>query len=187
MNSQPLCFIDCETSGLNAERHVVLEVGALLTDPTGRLILEEYEAKVAVSAEDIAQAEPRALEINGYQPALWADALPAQRVAAQVHRLTDNHRLVGSNPAFDAAFLRKMLHSQGMRAGWSHRLIDVSSMAWPLSVLGHIGPKTGLAELCKSLGLTPEPAVHRALNGARCAWQVYNALMARYQRLPPLH
>lgn len=181
MTTDNLLFLDTETTGLDPAIHEPIEVGAVLCSPDGDIVME-YSVRMQPSPGAIERAEPKALEVNGYTPELWADALPRAVVAKTLHSMSTDARLVASNVAFDAAMSTRLLKEHGFKPAWSHRLIDIGAMAWPLNVLGYL-ERTGLFAMCEELGIPPEPEVHRAINGARLHRLVYLALLERYRTL----
>lgn len=72
--------------------------------------------------------------------------------AKRLHAQLDGNTLAGSNPAFDAAFLRQLFAREDVPAPWHHRLLDLSAYAAGyLDVPGNHLP--GLARVCERLGV----------------------------------
>ena len=68
-----LCFVDVETTGLDPVRHELLELAAVRVD---RHTLEPLDhVSVKVRPERLADADPKALEVNGYSDDAWRDAV----------------------------------------------------------------------------------------------------------------
>lgn len=120
-----LVYLDTETTGLDATIHDVVEVA---------WAVDEGPIRTAVLPHTLRNADPKALEINGY----WERDLDDARllggtaartgVRADVRDLLRDLRgatLVGSNPAFDARFLRAKFGLEH----WHHRLLDVGTYA----------------------------------------------------------
>lgn len=132
-----LCFLDTETTGLDPVNHHAVEIAWALDDGPIHTFIPWHM---------LDGADPRALEINGY----FDRQIDRQKEREQSPNEGDLLRhlrgvtLVGSNPAFDAAFLRKTL---GV-AVWQHRLIDVAAGA--MWVFGWDKPK-GLAAVVEEL------------------------------------
>lgn len=162
-----LCFIDTETTGLDPRIHQPWEVCYWLEDakkPTTVRLPHtlEYATKEAL---DIGGYWGRsgAVDLRGNIGAPWM-------VAHALRGVT----LVGSNPAFDAAMLTRVIGTPV----WHHRMIDIASGA--MWVLGADRP-LGLAEASerlRDLGHTiPEPD-HTAEGDVRATRAVYYALRA---------
>lgn len=114
-----LVYLDTETTGLDPLVHEVVEVAwAVNHGPISVLLLPHT----------LANADERALELNGY----WKRGLD-ESLGATWHRESRRSlistlvgaTLVGSNPAFDSAFLRRALGF----APWNHRLLDLGAYA----------------------------------------------------------
>jgi DNA polymerase-3 subunit epsilon len=159
-----LIYLDCETTGLDPFMHDVFEV-AYATDTT--MAVRSLSLPHTLEA-----ADPQALKLNGYfergfymdrHAVLWREELLNALRGATI---------VGSNPAFDAAFLRRKL---GV-AVWHHRLFDVS--AYAAGVLG-LDDLPGLAKLGEALRERgydiPEPD-HTAAKDVEVVREVHQAL-----------
>ncbi len=166
MTDNPLVFIDTETTGLNPTTHRAVEVA---------WAVEDGPVRAFVPWHTLDEADPQALAVNRYfereldrmqdddQPVGEADLLRDLRGVT----------LVGSNPAFDAAFLRKLLGVQL----WHHRLVDVAVCAmWQF---GWDRPR-GLADIARVLREngydTPEPD-HTAAGDVSATRSAYQALL----------
>jgi hypothetical protein len=162
-----LCFIDTETTGLDARIHQPYEVCWWREDeaaPTTQTLPHSLEF-----------ADGAALRIGGYfdrghEPFDHDRAFVQGTVTAALRGAT----LVGSNPAFDAAMLTRFIGT----AVWHHRLVNVAEGG--MWVFGWERPK-GLADVateCRERGYDiPEPD-HTAEGDVRTTRAVYEALRA---------
>ncbi|MFD7861817.1 exonuclease domain-containing protein [Streptomyces sp. NPDC059783] len=204
---RPLAFIDTETTGLDPHTHEIWEIAVIKRDPDGR----DWESHFQIRKSDIhlAQtADEQALKIGRYHERI---AVPADCGYAQIDgdgrpcamsrdtlvydltRLLTGAMLVGSNPAFDAAFLRAFLGA----TPWHYRTVDIAAMA-----VGHLyGQAYTLTkqqcsaeyyaradalladgwrsyELSRLMGIEPpsKSDAHTALGDARWARDVYDAI-----------
>jgi DNA polymerase III epsilon subunit-like protein len=168
-----IIFIDTETTGLDAATCEVIEVAIITEDGDGN-VLERWVSKVA--PQHIEDANPRALEINGYTPEKWAGAPTLEVVARAVAERVKNTLVCGHHVAFDIGFLSAMLTEAGIKQGIGHRgVVDTITLA-----LEHLRP-TGLQSVslvnCRRwLGWTEEGA-HTALADAEAARQLYHTLV----------
>jgi hypothetical protein len=163
-----LCFIDTETTGLDARIHQPYEVSWWLED--------EPEPSTEWLLHDLTHADPRALDIGRYwergahraRPTSYLRTIDPQALGGCLVDVT----LVGSNPAFDAAMLTRYIGAPV----WHHRLINVAEGA--MWLFGWDRPK-GLAsvttELRKRRHDIPEPD-HTAEGDVRTTRAVYYAL-----------
>jgi DNA polymerase-3 subunit epsilon len=164
-----LVFLDTETTGLDPAHHEVWEVAVAIDD---KPIIQVYQLP-----HSLRTADPQALSLNGY----WG--------RANVNRATDAYDLelrdllagatiVGSNPAFDTAFLR----ARWGIAPWHHRLLAVESMAF--AVFGYETPK-GMAAIADDLRDKghdiPEPD-HTAAGDVSTLRAVFYGIRAEAQR-----
>jgi DNA polymerase III epsilon subunit-like protein len=157
-----LVFLDTETTGLDPERHDVWEIA---------WAVEDGPIMSAIIPHSLRTADPKALELNGYWGRGFAEPRRESR-DVQLREILDGATIVGSNPAFDSAFLR----ARWGVAPWHHRMIAVESVA--VGVLGYERPKglAGIAADLRDLGRDiPEPD-HTAAGDVAALRAVYTSL-----------
>lgn len=182
MSERHLIVVDCETTGLNHDRHVAIEIAAIDT-VTG----EELYIAPRVKLEAWIDADPVALSINKYFERRVFERTNIQDELAKAVRLADmlaGNTFGGSNPTFDVAMVGKyfrQLERTDPRAdgvvlelGHHHRLADLA--AYAAGVLG-LPPNAlpGLAAVQKALAV-PDSPDHSALGDARVTAQCFSTL-----------
>jgi len=94
-----LVFVDVETTGLDPERHELLELAAVRVDPH---TLEPIDhASVRVRPTRLADADPKALEVNGYSDEAWRDAVTLATGLRRLAPLFEDALITGHNVGFD--------------------------------------------------------------------------------------
>lgn len=160
-----LCFIDTETTGLDPRIHQPYEICAWREDLD--------EPRTFYPGHTLEYADPLSLKVGGYFDRSFRPtpdnslATPAM-LAKYLHGVT----LVGSNPAFDAAMLTRVIGS----AVWHYRLINVAEGA--MWLFGWDRPK-GLADVTaelRTLGYEIPKPDHTAEGDVRTTRAVYYAL-----------
>lgn len=159
-----LCFIDTETTGLDPRIHQPYEVCFWLEgadEPTTLWLPHTLE-----------HADAQALRIGGYfdrDQVPWVDDNYAREwLIRDLRGVT----LVGANPAFDAAMLRRFIGTEV----WHYRFIDVSDGA--MFLFGWDRPRSLLdtAAAVRDAGYDiPEPD-HTAEGDVRTTRAIYDAL-----------
>jgi DNA polymerase-3 subunit epsilon len=174
--SRKIIVVDVETTGLYPERHTCIEVAwwNLTSDERGTFIPTH-----SVSAA-LGNAAIEALRLNRYIDRIAGhiqdDGTEVRRLAEQLHGNT----LAGSNPSFDAAFLRSVFADYEARElsswpEWHHRLWDLAPYAAGVLGLDHL---PGLAEVCERLDLWQRPD-HSAESDVTVAGMCFRLLFER--------
>ena len=161
-----LCFVDTETTGLDARVHEPYEVCYWREDSDAPRTLH--------LPHTLHYADGGALRIGGYFDRDFEPFPDSGRSRVELMRVLHGCTLVGSNPAFDAAMLTRYIGT----AVWHHRLVNVSEGG--MWVFGWDRPR-GLADVataCRERGYEiPEPD-HTAEGDVRATRAVYEALRA---------
>jgi DNA polymerase-3 subunit epsilon len=163
-----LCFIDTETTGLDARIHQPYEVCWWRDDET--------EPRTYWIEHTLEHADQQALKIGRYWERNGTGAMPGGYFQTAGPRwlalALEGVTLVGSNPAFDAAMLARVIGAPV----WHHRMIDVSNVAM---VVFNTDMPEGLATVAQRLrdeGFDiPEPD-HTAEGDVRVTRAAYEAL-----------
>lgn len=172
-----LLFLDFETGGLNPGVADPIEIGCVLTDPTGETVLDEYGAKVI----PVRPVDPQAAAVNGYSAEKWAaeGAVPLEHALVRVLSMARDAMLTCHNTPFDKAFLEWSIQRHQMRWTSTYHSNDTMALAAPLR-------NAGLVNNVKLTTLTsyfeiPHANAHTALADAHACRQVYLRLMAIYK------
>lgn len=101
---RPRCFLDCETTGLDATKHEIIEISIKREDTTG-IITQSLH--LYIKPERIQDAAPAALAVNGYLKNIqrWEDAPAFATVAQEIADVLTGALIIGQNPQFDIRFL----------------------------------------------------------------------------------
>jgi DNA polymerase-3 subunit epsilon len=171
---KPLCFVDVETTGLDPQRHEIIEIGAIRVDPSTLAVTAEVEVRVVPL--HVERADPESLRINGYSPEGWADAVYLDEAFEQLAPLADGAVLAGHNVPFDKAFLNEGWKRLGrVHPKVDHHTLDTASLAWPLYTAGTV-QSLSLGALCEHFGIR-RIFPHRALDDARAALELAKRLV----------
>ena len=161
--------LDLETTGLNADRDAIIEVGAVKF-ADGR-ILGEFTSLVQPGIT----LSHRIEQLTGIRTIDLVEAPPIGPVLAELAAFVGDAPVVGHNVGFDLGFLK--------RAGWTPPgdAIDTHELA---TILVPEARRFSLGHLAAFLALDGDPN-HRALPDARTSRVLFDALVERARRLPP--
>lgn len=169
-----LVFVDVETTGLDPARDEVWEFAAIRREENGteahlHLFVEHDPAKARALPDPFrADLEARFPADKAVSP--WTAASKIARFTSARHG--EKVRLVGACPWFDAGHLTALLTRHRFAPSWSHRLIDVETLA-----AGKAGRlMNGLADAAATFGIE-NPAAHTAMADAETAMRVFDAVM----------
>jgi DNA polymerase III epsilon subunit-like protein len=188
-----LAFVDLETTGLNPDESQIWEIAVIVRVPGGGDW--EHHWQLRQTEIHLNGSDPKALEIGRYYERM---VVPKDMAYAQItaegqpvgvgrKTLVDDLTvllagavMVGSNPAFDASFLRYFLDA----APWHYRVIDVATLAagfmWALepALMARDTKPISSRWLSRQVGVEPpgEGVAHTALGDARWARDVHDAI-----------
>lgn len=163
---KPFAILDTETTGLDPLKHEIIEIAVKSPKGTFHSLVKPMR---------IDQAEPKALELNGYakDPSRWDNAPTIAEVLPQVLDYLKDCIMVGHNVSFDKGFLAAA-HQQvyGKGLPFYHAFDTVTLVMEHLPDLGRFN----LDVSCMVLGISNDGA-HTALADVLRCEQVLNKLL----------
>ena len=121
IQNKPMAFIDVETTGLEAGYHEIIEI-CIRTDKT------TYHEKVKPSF--LSRISPKAMEINGYNPKGWINAVEPKEAAKNIAYILQGHIICGHNPHFDLDFIQDLCWRHKVDLSIDRRTIDTQTLAY---------------------------------------------------------
>jgi DNA polymerase III epsilon subunit-like protein len=171
-----IALTDLETTGLNPNVAEIVEIACIIFDSHTFEIEKEFEIKIMPT--HIMDADPKALEVNGFNLEEWeeASAVDLHTAMTQFAAFTKDAVFMAFNSPFDIGFLDHAARETGIKMTYRWYPLCLRSIAW--THMPHTGMfNWSLKEVCEKLGVPPEPAVHRAMNGVMAEYGVYKALL----------
>ena len=174
-----VAFFDTETTGLDPDKHDILEFSVSYRD--GETISHR------VKPLNIENADPRALEVNGYKEEDWVDAMEPSEAARLIPSLLNFCVVVGHNIQYDLGMVRGLFRKVGMAEPnfFGFPAVDTMALAYFLFT-PHGLQRLSLKDTCEFLGIDPEADVHRAAAGAQKCGEVYERMLAVRSSVPAL-
>jgi len=169
-----LLFMDLETTGLDFNRHEIIEIGCLLVDGRSLKVIDEYSARV--KPEHIQTASKKGLKVAGYSKKKWKDALPLKEVLKEVVKFAPEAMVAGWKVDFDWWFLDVNLKKLGVKHGFDYHLIDVISIAYIYLRSQKKPKKLNLRSVARSLGISVDEQ-HSAMTDIRATYEVFKKLI----------
>jgi DNA polymerase III epsilon subunit-like protein len=176
-----LALVDVETTGLDADTHEMIDIGAIYVDFEGRE-LGRFFVRIQPKHPDRADAGAQA--VNGFSVERW-DTLGAVTPAEAVRQFEAFHqRTTGGrtmiftafNAWFDQAFVSRWLAREGrsFREWYYYQVLDLPSMAWGRGLRSVSG--TDLAQALDIPDETRDPLQHTGATGAQFNLELYRRL-----------
>jgi DNA polymerase III epsilon subunit-like protein len=174
LKEAPIAMTDLETSGDVFGVHEILEIGLVVFDQKSFEILDTLNVKV--KPIHIENAVPAALEKNGYTPKDWDSAASLDEAIGSYVKKTKGAIFCAYNATFDWGFMSDAFRITGIKDEMDYHRLDLLSIAWSKGLAD--SPSWNLKTACKMFGVAEEAEVHRAINGAKTAYELYRKLMA---------
>jgi len=181
MKKRNLAFIDLETTGLDPERHEIIEMGVIIArqipqDGAGNKleVIEEFDLRV--KPEHLETSDPESLKINGYNEMDWVFAIDLSNAMEKLAEKTEGAILVAQNVAFDWLFLEKAFVKTGIKNKMDFHRLDLLSMAYAKLYQDERAQRFSLRALCEYFDIKNEKA-HTALADIRAEFEIYKRLI----------
>jgi DNA polymerase III alpha subunit (gram-positive type) len=171
-----IVLADCETTGLSPDKHEIIEIGLCIFDSVTFEIFDQWETKCKPIYPE--NGSPEAYKVNGFTEEEWEGAPLLQHVLAELVERTQNCTFMAFNYHFDLSFLEYNLAKHELKHKWPAHRVDLLSIAFA-KIPHNKMQGWALRTVCASLGIPPEPKMHRALNGVMKEYEVYCKLMGK--------
>lgn len=166
--SKTIVGLDLETTGLDAARDAIIEIGAI------KFKGERVEAEFSTLVNPGRKLTAFITQLTGITDAMLSNAPQIGEVLPELEEFVGEAPVLGHNVRFDVGFLRQR------RALLYNDTLDTYELA---SVLLPTIPRYNLSALAKELRISL-PATHRALDDVRVTVAAYNALYRQALELP---
>lgn len=160
--NKPIGFLDLETTGLDPEKHEILEIGAVV-------LTSDFKFKKAMNyrlvMEHPERADPKALKVNGYTPEGWRNAIPQKAgISKLLSFLSECGVCFAHNSTFDYGFLEFGVRRHMIDIPLPRYRLDTMTIVWLYQkpVRGWFTLKAS----CEAVSVRAEGPVHVAVNGA---------------------
>lgn len=181
MKKYRLAFIDTETTGLDADKHEIIELACVIADQIERpgrgpelKLVEEFEMKIKPT--HIENAEAEALRINGYNESDWLFAVDLKNAMEHLSTKAQGAIMVAHNLTFDNAFIERAFQKTGVKNLMHFPKIDTISVAFGRLYDKPEIDRYSLRALCEYFGIENKKA-HTALADTQALYHVYKKMM----------
>lgn len=168
-----LIFVDLETTGLDVDRHGIIEIGCIF-ETDGQREADDFHS-LANPGEVEKSAE--AAEVHKIPPASIAAAPPLEEVLREFDKRCQDEAIIsGWNTKFDEAFLYRAYQRHGIPWRFDYHIFDVWSLYKRFQLLGALPADLhlGLGTVAEHYKLIREGEdQHRALTDIEWTWRLH--------------
>jgi len=170
--TRPVLFIDFELTGLDVAHHEIIEVAALLSTPPDYTIANSYYAKIIPTHTET--ADPRALEVSGYDPSKWHDAIPLRQMLLELSQFAPACILAGWIVQNEWNFLIPALQQENLPFFFDEKLLEVWSLAYAHFRNDPNMKRLNLKNTCQALGIPVTR--HQPDSDNRATYEIFKRL-----------
>ncbi len=174
--NQTLAFVDIETTGIDRDRHEIIELAVVLARMKDGMLVVEDQLDVKIQPRHMETADPQALRVNGYTEADWLFAVSLEEALKLFIKKTEGAVFFAHNITFDYPFIEKALKDCGLEHAMHFQKIDTLSLAFGILHTSDDLGKLSLRALCEQLGIENKKA-HSAFADAYALYEVFKKLM----------
>ena len=179
-----LVFVDLETTGLDVDRHGIIEIGCIFETDGQR---EAADFNSLANPGEVEQSA-EAAEVHKIPPASIAQAPPLEDVLREFDkRCQDNAIISGWNTKFDEAFLYRAYQLHAIPWRFDYHIFDVWSLYKRFQLLGALPADLhlGLGTVAEHYKLIREGEDHhRALTDIEWTWRLHRLALEPQAALP---
>lgn len=184
LSERNIMFVDLETTGLDVNKHEILEVACLLVDGKTFKIKSKYYSKVKPTHIETATKE--GLRIAQYNEDRWKEAKNIKTVLKEIVDFAPNAMVAGWKVDFDWNFLEKGIRKFKIKHSFDYHLIDVISLGylylWKKNKLEWLS----LGTVAKELGIPIHPKHHEgeghgAMEDIEATYKVFIKLVDEFR------
>ncbi len=176
MLTQPIAFVDIETTGLNRDIHEIIELGLIVARmKEGELVIVD-ELDIKIQPKNIAVAEPQALRVNGYNEADWLFATTLEDAMKVFAEKTKGAIFTAHNVTFDYGFIESALTKTGIQNEMHYHKLDTISLAFGVLHTNDDIGKLSLRALCEKYGIENKKA-HSAYADTHALYDIFKKLL----------
>ncbi len=176
MLSQPIAFIDIETTGLDRDTHEIIELGVVIAKLKDGAFVVTDTLDLKIQPKHIDRAEPQALRINGYNEADWLFATSLEEAMKVFSEKTAGAIFAAHNITFDYGFVESAFKKTGVPNNMHFHKLDTISAAFGILHTNDDLGKLSLRALCEKYGIENKKA-HSAFADAYALYEVFKRLL----------
>lgn len=171
-----LIFVDLETTGLDKDKHEIIDIGLMVVNGENFEVIEEYAAKIKPTHIETAAAE--ALQINGYSARKWKEAKDLEETLRKVASVSKDGMIAGWNIGFDWDFIERGFKKFKIRSTFNYHKIDVQAIAYAALYKNKDVKSLRMRDIAAYFGIKLGD-VHGAEEDTRVAYELFRKLMEK--------
>ena len=173
---QPLAFIDIETTGLDRDKHEIIELGVVIARLKDGVLEVTDQLDLKIHPKRIEDADAVALRINGYNEADWLFGVSIEDALKTFVEKTAGAVFVAHNNTFDYGFIESNLKRYGIESKMHFHKLDTISIAFGVLHNNDDIGKLSLRALCEKYEIENKKS-HSAFADAYATYEVFKKLL----------
>ncbi len=177
--SSPICFVDCEATGLAPDDEVWEFAGRRRELDGSSVDLHMFIAHDTRKAQHLPVSFYR--DYLNRSPGDWKNRVTQSAASLQIQRFTLGAHVVGAVPSFDTEKLAKLMRACGLEPKWHYHIVDVENV-----IVGFLAGKGELMAppwnsdlLSRAVGVDPARfARHTAMGDVEWVEAQWDAVMS---------
>ncbi len=169
---RPILFIDLETTGLDRHHHEIVEIAALLVSQPDFTVTNSFYTKVIPT--HIETADPKALKVINYSPDDWQEAIPLNQAMEELSNFAPGCILAGWSVQTEWDFLCQSLEACKLPYFFTHRLLEVYTLAFAKFYNDQSISFLNLPNVCKALNIRLDQ--HKPDSDIRATYEIFKRL-----------
>jgi DNA polymerase III epsilon subunit-like protein len=171
--TRPILFVDLEMTGLDVEKHEIVEIAALLVHQPDFKVINSFYTKVKPVHPET--GDPKSLKVISFNSKNWHDAIPLRQALQELAEFAPKCFLAGWCVQNEWDFLNYALQKEGIPYFYEHRLIEVFSLAYARYYQDPDMKFISLPSVARRLGIYIDQ--HKPDSDIRATYEIFKKLI----------
>lgn len=173
--NRPILFIDLEMTGLDVDRHEIIEVAALVVSQPDLNVVNSYYAKIKPT--HLETADQSSLSAINFDMRNWHDAIDLKICLTELSQLAPTSILAGWSVENEWNFLISGLKEHNLPFFFDNYLIEVWTMAFAHFRQSNEISRISIGNVCRHMGIPLDQ--HKPDSDIRATYEIFKRLITK--------